>query len=70
MVIGIVLRRPSYLKDDGRRKINANMGFKIVAKGFNCLCMQSCRSFFEALLGDVNYVHYVNICSLLPFKNY
>ena len=25
------------------------MGFKIVAKGFNCLCMQSCRSFFEAL---------------------
>ena len=26
--------------------------------------------FFEALLGDVNYVHYVNICSLLPFKNY
>ena len=41
------------------------MGFKIVAKGFNCPCMQSCRLFF-----DVNYVNYVNICSLLPFKNY
>ena len=26
-----------------------NMGFKIVAKGFNCPCMQSCRSFIEAL---------------------
>ena len=44
-----VFHLPSSLKDDGRRKIYTNMGFKIVAKGFNCPCMQSCRSFFEAL---------------------